>query len=147
MRKSKLTEEVQKLIVDTNILVSSLLGKSYPYKIIYDLVFTDRVKLFISPSILEEYQGVLSRRKFQKKTSFYEDAKNLVDSILEVGILINPKTSIDILPDKSDNKFLDLSIAVQADCLITGNTKHFPFRQFESTLILSPKEYWDTFWK
>ncbi len=107
----------------------------------------DRAALVVSPPILEEYEGVLSRKKFQKKNSFQSDARNLLESIADVSILISPKVSFTILPDKSDNKFIDLAVASQADYLITGNLKHFPFKQFESTLIFSPKEYWDTYWR
>jgi hypothetical protein len=147
MPKSKPTGEVQKLVVDTNVLVSSLLGKSYPYKILFDVVLEDRATLFVSPTIMEEYEGVLSRKKFQKQTTFHSDAKNLVESIAYVSTLITPKVSINVLPDKSDNKFLELAVASQADCLITGNRKHFPFKLFENTFIISPREYWDTYWK
>jgi putative PIN family toxin of toxin-antitoxin system len=99
------------------------LGKSYPHKIIFDLVFIDRVRLFVSPAILEEYKGVLSRKKFQKKSNFQVDAKNLLESISDLSTIITPKVSFDILPDKSDNKFLELSVASQADFLITGKLK------------------------
>ena len=147
MPKSKHTARVQRIIVDTNVLVSSLLGKSYPHKIVFDLIFAGKISLFASVAILEEYQGVLFRKKFQGKCGFRPAAENLIESVKDISIFINPKVPVRVLSDESDNKFLELALASQADFLITGNSKHFPLKQFENTKILSPKEYWDGYWK
>ncbi|MBS1681014.1 MAG: putative toxin-antitoxin system toxin component, PIN family [Bacteroidetes bacterium] len=138
---------MQKLIIDTNVLVSSLLGKSYPHKIVFDVILNGKVIFFTSQDILREYSGVLSRKKFQVHTYFSEEVKGLLESIEELSISIVPRTSHKILHDPSDNKFLDLASTCKADFLVTGNLKHFPFPQFEKTQILSPKEYWDRYWK
>jgi putative PIN family toxin of toxin-antitoxin system len=113
---------------------------------VFDLIFTGKTSLFVSTSILEEYQGVLSRKKFQQKKGFQDATKNLLESISDIGILIEPKVSLHILPDESDNKFLELALASQADVLITGNAKDFPLKQIENTKIFSPKEYWERYW-
>jgi len=46
---------MQKIVVDTNVIVSSLIQRSYPYLIIYELFIKSRFKLCISDSLLAEY--------------------------------------------------------------------------------------------
>ena len=138
---------MQKLVIDTNVIVSSLLGRSYPSKIVFDLVLGDQVLLFVSNDILIEYQGVLLRNKFQQRVGFEAAASDLLESINEISIAIKPGFSLKLLADQSDNKFLELALSAQADFLITGNSKHFPMGKFENTEIISPEKYWNTYWK
>ena len=147
MLKLKLTAKVQKLVVDTNVFISSILGRSYPHRIVFDLVFANRVLLFVSKDILTEYQGVLSRLKFQQKVGFKAASEELLESIRETSITIVLGFSLNLLQDESDNKFLELALSCQADFLITGNSKHFPMGKFENTEIISPEKYWNTYWK
>ena len=85
--------------------------------------------------------------KFQQKIGFYTAAEKLLDSIQETSITIIPGFSLKLLPDESDNKFLELALSCQADFVITGNSKHFPMGKFENTEIISPEKYWNTYWK
>jgi uncharacterized protein len=137
----------QKIVVDTNIVISSLLGKSYPYYIVFDLILRNKVDLYLSKNILIEYQRTIGYSKFKNIPRFNERAKQLVDDLKSISIIRNPQFSLEILSDKDDNKFLELALSSQADFLITGNIKHFPFTKFENTQILSPEKYWNTYWK
>ena len=51
-----------------------------------------------------------------------------------------------ILNDADDDKFLELAFSSNADFLITGNTKHFPFGKFQNTEIISPANYYKKHW-
>lgn len=46
---------MQKLILDTNVIVSGLISNSIPTKILYELVLTRKVELCLSEEILDEY--------------------------------------------------------------------------------------------
>ncbi len=135
---------MQKLVIDTNVLISSLLGKSYPHKIIFDLVFTGRVQLFLSPDILKEYNGVLARKKFASKLG-PEIVTDILESLISSAIITEASLSLNLLKDESDNKFIDLAISIDANFLITGNTKHFPFGKFRNTQIILPGVYWNMY--
>lgn len=137
----------QKIVVDTNIVISSLLGKSYPYSIVFDLILRSKVDLYLSKTILIEYQHTIGYSKFQSIPRFHERSKQLIIDLKSISIIRNPQFVLEILADKDDNKFLELALSAQADFLITGNSKHFPFSKFENTQILSPEKYWNTYWK
>ena len=60
---------MQKIILDTNVLVSSLIQKNYPYLII-EYCIEGNAMICISNPILEEYFEVLQRPKFAKLPDF-----------------------------------------------------------------------------
>ena len=56
---------MQKIILDTNVLVSSLIQRSYPYLIVNEIFTETKIELCVSDNLLHEYYEVLNRRKFQ----------------------------------------------------------------------------------
>jgi putative PIN family toxin of toxin-antitoxin system len=135
---------MQRIVVDTNVLVSAFIQKSYPYLII-DSFPTKDVQWCISDDILEEYTDVLKRAKFSKYKGFSRNAQSLLTDIGDITVKYYPEIKLAIIKDLSDNKFLELAAAINADFLITGNTKDFTMSSFGQTEIITPKEYWETY--
>ena len=134
---------MRKIIIDTNVLVSSIISRSYPYYIITS-VFLDKNALWcISDDVISEYQNVLRREKFSRYIDFDFRAENLLASIDTHASIFSPQIKLTILDDPDDNKFLELAATCQADFLITGNTKDFTMNSFGKTKIITPKEYWE----
>ena len=136
---------MQKLILDTNIIVSALISNSIPTKILYELVLTQKVKTCLTEEIFAEYIEVLNRGKFTKYTNFKSKADIVLNKLSEISTYYETNRKIEILSDTSDNKFLELAAVSSADYLITGNTLDFQITEFEYTRILTPREYWSFF--
>ncbi len=136
---------MQKLILDTNIIVSSLTSNSIPTKILYELVLTQKVKTCLTEEIFTEYIEVMNREKFTKYTNFKSKADIVLNKLREISTFYETNRKIEILSDTSDNKFLELAAVSSADYLITGNTLDFQITEFEYTRILTPREYWNFF--
>ena len=136
---------MQKIIIDTNVIVSSLIQTSYPYRIVYDLFFEDRISLYISTQLLAEYYEVLERPKFYQYHDFCTKAKNVLSNIELKALICEPKTSLNLISDKDDNKILELAEECEADFIITGNTNDFSFPNYKHTIIVTPKEYWENY--
>ena len=68
-------------------------------------------------------------------------------NIKRVGKLYKPNIQLDVITDKADNTFLELSVYSKADFLITGNTNHFTISDCKDVKIISPKDYIENFWK
>lgn len=124
-------------VIDTNVLVSSLLSKvgncaTIMYKVLnYELV------LLYDQRILSEYEFVLKRPKF----NFTEyEINSIIDFIVKEGISIVASPSNVSFDDESDKKFYEV-FKSRDSVLITGNKKHFP----KDDNILSPKEYLQKF--
>lgn len=133
-----------KLIIDTNVFVSSLIQYNYPFLVV-DNIFKERkiFKLCISDALLNEYNDVLNRVKFFKYADYEIKSKILLSDIKKFGIKYSPLIKINIIKDDADNRFLELAETCKADYLITGNTKHFPMKEYKKTKIVSPKEFWE----
>lgn len=136
---------MQKVVVDTNVIVSSLIQRSYPYRIIYELFIDDRFTLCVSEKLMAEYYEVLSRPKFNRFPDFLSKAESLLADIESKAKKFTPRITIDLIKDKDDNMILELADECVADFIITGNTNDFTFTKYKSTKILSPKEYWEEY--
>ena len=52
---------MQKIIIDTNVFVSALIQRSYPFYIVDSVFINNKIKLCISNELFEEYFEVLNR--------------------------------------------------------------------------------------
>jgi putative PIN family toxin of toxin-antitoxin system len=136
---------MQKIVIDTNVIVSSLIQRSYPYRILYGLFVDDKISVCVSEGLMSEYYEVLSRPKFARFPDFFARAERLLADIDTKAIKFQPSTSIDLITDKDDNMLLELAEESQADFIITGNSNDFTFRHFKRTTIVSQKEYWEDY--
>lgn len=132
-------------MIDTNVMVSALIQRSYPYRIIYELFVEDKFSLYISSELLKEYFEVLSRPKFLRYPDFFQQAERLLADIELKARMVEPSIKLDLLPDKDDNKVLELAFECRANFIITGNTTDFTSDRFHETQIVSPREYWEKF--
>jgi len=133
---------MQKIIIDTNVLVSSLIQKSYPYKIVHELFIENKIVLCISEALMTEYYDVLRRPKFAAYYDFVARAESLLADIEIKATMYIPVISLNMISDEDDNKILELADVCQADYIITGNINDFTFPTYKDTKIVNPKNYW-----
>jgi putative PIN family toxin of toxin-antitoxin system len=69
------------IIIDTNVFVSSLIQKGYPYRIVYELFIEDKIQLCTSEKLIYEYHEVLHRPKFSIYKDFLVRAETLLAAI------------------------------------------------------------------
>ncbi|MET7258165.1 putative toxin-antitoxin system toxin component, PIN family [Dyadobacter fermentans] len=134
---------MQKIIIDTNVFVSALIQRSYPYLIVRELFIEEKIQLCVSDELLAEYYEVLSRPKFSQFPDFFIRAEALLADIDNRAEKYYPTTKISLISDQDDNKILELAEESQADFIVTGNTNDFTFTHYKSSRVLSPKEYWE----
>ena len=123
-------------VLDTNVLVSALLGKkSVPAEVLNEAL-SGRIVPVFNDDILTEYEEVLRRKKFP----FAErDIRVLLDAIRSRGIWIEASPVNVILPDLDDTVFYAVVMEKRKDgdaYLVTGNQRHFPKKPF----IVTPRE-------
>lgn len=136
---------MQKIVIDTNVIVSSLIQKNYPFLIIDELFFENKIQLCVSKELIEEYFEVLKRPKFAKFPNFVNKAEIILTEIGIKSKMYEPKIKLNIISDKDDNMILELADESKADFIITGNTNDFTISEYKSTKIVTPKEYWENF--
>jgi len=136
---------MQKISLDTNVLVSGLIQRNFPYLIISELFIEDKATLCISDELLSEYHEVLSPKKFAKYLDFVNAAEKILATIETKGVKFNPKTKISLISDQDDNRLLELAEESKANYLITGNSNDFTMGKYKKTKIVMPKEYWEKY--
>ncbi len=107
-----------KIIVDTNILISSALKGGKPQQAIALIIADSRFTWIASSEIIKEYKDVLSRSKFKLSSQNKAEWFELIDLVITV---IDVNFTVDFPRDKKDAKFLGCAIASGADYLITGD--------------------------
>ena len=125
---------VIKIVIDTNVVVSSLLcNKGHPAHII-NLVKSDSFICYYSASIMEEYMRVLKYPRLNFKQQQIDGMLNLIKKkgICTEGITPSENKMI----DETDRMFYDLHKAIGA-ILITGNSKHYP----NESSIMKPADF------
>ena len=124
---------MKRVVIDTNVLVSSVLTpKGNPAEIM-TLISYKELQLFYSSEILDEYIRVLA----YKKLNIPLQAQNhIIESIRLLGVLIAPAISAIPMQDETDRIFYD-SAKSSGAVLITGNTNHFPVEPF----VMTPAQF------
>jgi len=134
---------MQKVIIDTNVIVSSLIQLSFPHRIIFDLFIEDKIHLCISPQLMTEYYEVLKRPKFAQFQEFSMKARVVLANIEMKATFYQPRIVLGLISDKNDNRILELADECAADFIITGNTNDFTFPLYKQTRIVTPRYYWE----
>lgn len=124
-------------VIDTNVLVSGLLSPSGNEALLLLAAHQGVVRPCLSEEIIEEYAGVLGRRKFGFPRQQVEAVVAMLRGRAE---LFRPKASVATSPDPADTKFLDCAAAAQAEFLVTGNKRDFPESPYGSTRVVSAGE-------
>ncbi len=57
--KLNLSEIMQKVIIDTNVIVSSLIQTNYPFFIINELFLENKIQLCVSQELLDEIKMII----------------------------------------------------------------------------------------
>jgi len=126
-----------RVVIDTNVLISSFWGKK-PGEVI-DLWSKGALTAVISPDILQEYLEVMQRFKLKE-----ED----MDAVMEVlsdtahNIYVTPHEKVNaVKKDSSDNKFIECAIAGKAGYIISGDRQLRDVGEYKDVKILTPAEF------
>lgn len=123
-------------VVDTNVVVSSLLSKTSNPGVIYSLVEEGTIVPLINKEIINEYKEVLSRNKFP----FSEDViVKTINTFEKKGISLDRTKTDEKFFDQDDVVFYEIVLTSRKEndsYLITGNIRHYP----KKTFVVTPSQ-------
>ncbi len=129
----------QRIVVDTNALVSRLLLPDLiPAQAVSKAV--DIAQLLVSESTLAELADVLARPKFDRYVTI-EDRQQFLRLLGRVAELVPVGYRVQICRDPDDDKFLELAINGEADLIMTGDEDLLALDPFRGTPIVTPAAY------
>lgn len=131
-----------RVVLDTNVLVSSVLSPHGPPGRLVDLALAGGLVLVVDDRVLSEYAEVLRRRRFGLPA---REVDVLVRHLRAAGEAVTARPLGITLPDADDVPFLEVA-AAGAATLVTGNPRHSrPVRGRHEVRVLSPRQALDSF--
>jgi len=129
-----------KIVIDTNVLVSSLKSKRGASYRLISILPKNKFKPVISVPLTVEYEAVLKRGNLAKGIT-HKDIENFIDYLCgisewqDIYFLWRP-----FLPDALDDHILEVAVASGAYAIITYNKRDFRGIGKFGLKILDPRE-------
>ncbi len=136
--KKYMTRKSIKVIFDTNVWISFLIGKRLAN--IKKYIAEGKITIITTDQLFEEMLSVTRRKKLRK----YFPEKSVTELI---NLLENVALNIDVEPkhflnrDPKDNFLLDLIDFSKADYLVTGDKDLLEHNPFKTAQIVNPTDF------
>jgi uncharacterized protein len=136
---------VYRAVIDTNVFISGgTISAGPPSKIIDHWRNQDFV-MVVSPQLIAEYEEVLQRSEIMKFTGLStQENTEYIKEIKDRAYIASGRFVLTVLTDDpDDNMILACAEEGMATHLVTGNTKHFPFKEYKGIQVLTPRAFLD----
>lgn len=133
-----------RVVLDTNVFVSSLLVKVGVPAQVMDAWRDRRYVLITSPAIVAEIRATLNYARIRRKYNItYTDVEGLVVLLQHDALLVpgDADTAGAIPADPTDEKILACALDGQADLIINGNLHLLDLVQYRGIPILNARQF------
>jgi putative PIN family toxin of toxin-antitoxin system len=115
-----------RIVLDTNVVMSALLWRGTPYRLLEAIQQRPSFQLFSSTALLEELTDILTRPSATKRLALIDQtAVNVIADYVEVIELVAPTAVPRVVPgDIDDDQVIAAAVAAQADLIVSGDRKH-----------------------
>ena len=132
------SQKPSKIIIDTNIWISFLIGKEL--QDLKDLIVSEKIKVITTDQLINEISLVTSRDKLKKY--FNQDKVSDLISLLDIlADKVKIKKIDKICRDPKDDFLLALSKESKANYLITGDKDLLDIKVYGRTKIVTVKQF------
>ena len=130
-----------RVVADTNIVVSGLLWRGNPRRIL-DAARAGDIQLFTTPVLLTELEDVLSREKFAARLAYAGAAPHdLVLGYAALASVIEPaEIEPVILADPDDDAVLACAVAAHGDAIVSGDSHLLDLKKYLDIRIMTAAE-------
>jgi putative PIN family toxin of toxin-antitoxin system len=127
-----------KIVLDTNIFVSSFLWTGNPRKV-FDRVPNGLDELYITDEILMAIISVMSEKRFDTSIEKIQEYVKIIESYsMKISSKDVPEK---ISRDEGDNKILQCGFVGNVDFIVTGDYDLLVLKKHEKIKIVKPKDY------
>lgn len=130
-------------VLDANVLVSALISRSGPSARLLEKLRDGAFELIVSPHLLAELDGVLSRQKFRQYVT-QDEVEQYANLIRLEAILVDdvPSVGTPVVADADDQYVVDLAHESRADWIVSGDQHLLGMRDVIS--VRTPREFLDS---
>lgn len=131
---------MRRVVLDANVHVSALLAPTGSPAQILERWADGQFDVIVSPLLLAELERVLRRPKFKRSIPAVQiDA--LLSALSEEGVAAaDPEAEPGTTPDPGDDYLVTLARAVDAECIVSGDTHLTQLRDAQPP-VLTPREF------
>ena len=133
-----------KAVLDTNVLVSSLLVKVGLPPAVVDAWRQRQYLLVTSPDLIAEVRATLNYPRLRRKYLFTaEDVEQLI-SLLEQDALVVPgRAQVEgVIPDDpADEKVLACAVDAEADAIVSGDSHLLALGEYQGIPVLTARTF------
>lgn len=124
------------VVLDTNVVVSSLLFGGNPRKL-FQLVLKRRIVAVSSSFLLTELFETLT----QKFSYPPEQLRLLERKMKKYFLVVSPKNQFHVVKDMPDNRVLEAAVEGKCDYIVTGDKELLSLGIFQSILIVTITQF------
>jgi len=128
------------LVIDANWYISACISRASRRTLYYLILKDQRFHVFYSKELLEEFEGVIARPKFQKLVTRHQ-----VFRFKSFLLLFLKITRIYFVPDEvrdaDDNYLLGICDSCRAQYLITGDKDLLVLGNYKNTAIITMSQF------
>ena len=133
-----------KIVVDTSVVISALIGPTGPARALLRQYFEDKYHPLMSSALFCEYQSVITRKDIISQCPLsQEEIFTLLSAFMSISqwVVINYLWRPN-LQNEADNHLIELAVAGNAHVITTNNLRDFKNAQllFPQLSILTPEQ-------
>ena len=130
---------MKRVILDTNIVISSVLGGALV--LVLEKWGEQKFTVIVTTDIVGEYFDVLNRPKFGLKQ---ETIDKITRYIYQFSEFVSIEEQIRFIEeDPKDDKFLEAAVAGKVDFIVSGDNHLLVLKEFRSIPIITGREFLD----
>lgn len=131
-------------VFDTNAIVSAVLLKRSVTRRAFDKAVQEG-EILVSEETLEEIERVLRRPNFEKYVT-EDERMEFLAGLLHGARLVEVTVHVHECRDPEDDKFLDLALSGEADCIVTGDKDLLVLHPFRGIPVVTPRGFLEEEW-
>ena len=128
-----------RLVLDTNTVLSALLWRGTPYRLLQAVRNQHpSLQLYSSPVLLEELTDVIARPSFtQRLNSIGKTVRQVLADYIEIVELVEPLEVPRIVRDPDDDHVLACALAAKAQIIVSGDKDLLDLTEYQGIPILT----------
>lgn len=128
-----------RIVLDTNVVLSALLWRGTPYRLLDAIRRHSELRLFSSPALIDELAEVLRRPSATKRLAVIGKTEReiLADYVEAVGI-VEPERVPRVVPaDADDDQVIAAAVAAHADLIVSGDADLLSMERYRGIPIIN----------
>jgi uncharacterized protein len=129
-----------KVVIDTNVFVSSFLNPAGTPRKIVDLWKDGRIVLCLCAEIIEEYIEVLSRLGLESEKAL-EELLEVFRRKAHIHFVAIDRHLKVVAADPEDDKFVECAFSAHATLIVSGDKHLLNLQRYKNIRVLSPSQF------